>query len=184
MARCKNCNEKFIPKVFNSKYCSKEQCQDISIKLILNRVRVIKRKKWTKDKREIKERLRTNADWLKDAQKVVNKYIRIRDKDELNCISCGKQINGVRHASHYLSAGHHTSVRFNTDNIWVSCYKCNIMLSGNQIEYRIRLIKKIGIKRVEHLERISNEIKRYSILEIKDLIKEFKVKIKLLYLKS
>lgn len=91
-----------------------------------------------------------------------------------------EKINGVRHASHYLSAGNNYSVRFNTDNIWVSCYKCNVMLSGNQLEYRKRLIEKIGIERVEYLESIAKETVKYTVEDLQNIIKEFKEKIKLL----
>jgi len=176
--RCKNCNIKFEVKKFNNKYCNAEECQNLMIKGVLKKVKVKKDKEQRKDKKERLERLKTNSDWLRDTQKVVNKYIRERDKDELNCISCGKVINGVRHASHFMSSGGHSSVRFNTDNIWVSCYKCNVMLSGNQLPYRIRLIEKIGIDRVEYIERIANETRRYSIEELKEIIKEFKQKLK------
>ena len=155
-------------------------CQNLMIKEALKKSKAKKVKEWNKEKKEALERLKTNSDWLKDTQKVVNKYIRERDKNELTCISCSKVINGVRHASHFMSSGGHSNIRFNTDNIWVSCYKCNVMLSGNQLPYRVRLIEKIGIKRVEHLESIANETRRYSVDELKEIMKVFKEKIKML----
>ena len=176
--KCKNCRDKFIPKVFNIKYCDKELCRSVMIKEALKNSKAKKVKEWNKEKKVRKEALKTNSDWLKDCQKVVNKYIRERDKNNPNCISCGKIINGVRHASHFMSSGGHSNIRFNTDNIWVSCYKCNVMLSGNQLPYRVRLIEKIGIKRVEYIESIANETRRYSIDELKKIIKEFKKKTK------
>jgi hypothetical protein len=89
-----------------------------------------------------------------------------------------KKINGVEHASHYLSAGGHSNVRFHEDNVWTSCYKCNVMLSGNQIEYRKQLIIKIGVERVEWLEQNGSKEKKYSIEELKEIIKIYKAKCK------
>lgn len=167
---CKICKSKFEPLRPLQMVCS--------VKCGIIYTNKQKDKEWKKEKAKKKKELLTLQDWIKIAQQIVNKYIRERDKNELNCISCGKLIKGVRHASHYLSAGNHYSVRFNTDNIWVSCYKCNVMLSGNQIEYRKRLIDKIGIERVEYLESIANETVKYSIEDLQNIIKEFKKKIK------
>ena len=176
--KCKSCKSKFEQKYFLQKYCMDDTCQNLMIREALKQSKDKKVKEWNKEKKVRKEALKTNSDWLKDCQKVVNKYIRERDKNNPNCISCGKIINGVRHASHFMSSGGHSNIRFNTDNIWVSCYKCNVMLSGNQLPYRVRLIEKIGIKRVEYIESIANETRRYSIDELKKIIKEFKKKTK------
>jgi hypothetical protein len=125
----------------------------------------------------MKNDLKTTQDWLKEAQTIFNKFIRLRDNG-LPCISCGQKINGVKHASHYLSSGGHSAVRFHEDNVWVSCYKCNVMLSGNQIQYRRSLIKKIGVERVEWLEENGSKVKKWTIEELKELIKYYKQKIK------
>jgi len=53
-------------------------------------------------------------------------------------------------------------LRFNTWNVHASCATCNSVLSGNLIEYRIRLRLKLGDERVEWLEN-QNEIVRYDI---------------------
>jgi hypothetical protein len=168
--RCKNCKEKFEPVRFNHKYCLKDEC-------VRAFVAEAREKQWKQTKTRMKENLKTTSDWLKEAQVVFNKYIRERDKNK-PCISCGSKINGVKHASHYLSAGGHSNVRFHEDNVWVSCYKCNVMLSGNQIEYRKRLIQKIGVERVEWLENNGNIVKKWTKEELKLLITEYKKKTK------
>ena len=175
--KCKECGEVFQKLRPLQSVCGYE-CSKVNAKKQTKKKKDKKLKEINKDVRERKEKLKTNSDWLRDTQKVVNKYIRERDKNELNCISCGKFINGVRHASHYMSSGGHSNIRFNTDNIWVSCYKCNVMLSGNQLPYRVRLIEKIGLKRVEYIESIAHDTKRYSIDELKDIMIVFKLKIK------
>jgi hypothetical protein len=170
MPRCKNCKEKFEPIRFNQKYCLKDEC-------VRAFVAEAREKQWKQTKTRMKENLKTTSDWMKEAQKVFNTYIRHRDKAQ-PCISCGSKINGVKHASHYLSAGGHSNVRFHEDNVWVSCYKCNVMLSGNQIEYRKRLIQKIGVERVEWLENNGNIVKKWTKEELKLLITEYKKKTK------
>ena len=92
-----------------------------------------------------KERIKTRAQWLKEAQAAVNKYVRLRDRGK-PCISCDKPDNGQhqRHASHYKSVGSNSALRFNLLNIHASCSTCNNHLSGNIGEYIPRLIAKIS----------------------------------------
>ena len=171
MKRCKNCKEPFTPiRTTLERYCSKSECMQVFIS-------EAKEKAWKKIKAVKKEELMSLSDHLKITQAIVNKWIRLRDKEEL-CISCGKHINGVEHASHYLSSGGHSNVRFHEDNIWKSCYKCNVMLSGNQLEYRKRLIEKIGADRVEWLEANGSIVKKWTIEELKEIQDFYRKKIK------
>ncbi len=125
----------------------------------------IKQKIARKVTREKKEKLKTARDWAKEAQAAVNLYIRTRDKGK-PCISCDKPDVGVRNASHYRSAGACSSLRFNTFNNHASCYSCNCALSGNLLEYRIRLVKLIGQEKVDWLES-QNVVVRYSVVYLK-----------------
>jgi len=43
-------------------------------------------------------------------------------------------------------------VRFNEDNVHLSCRKCNYFLAGNLIPYHIELINRIGEERVIALQ--------------------------------
>ena len=168
--RCKNCKEKFEPKTFLQKYCFKDECMRVFVEKT-------KEKAWKEKKQKMQQDLETVQDYVKMAQIIFNKYIRLRDKGNV-CISCQKPINGVSHASHYLSAGGHSNVRFNEDNVWVSCYKCNVMLSGNQVEYRKALIKKIRIERVEWLEDNGSIERKFTKEELKNLMQKYKLKCK------
>jgi hypothetical protein len=66
------------------------------------------------------------------------------------CISCGKY--STLQAGHYYSGGHYPELRFNEQNVNGQCTRCNLKLSGNLIEYRKGLVKKIGIDEVEKLD--------------------------------
>ena len=122
--------------------------------------------------KKAKERVKTRGDWLKEAQTAFNKYIRLRDKDE-RCISCGNDTNdrdlltGSRwDAGHYRSVGSAPELRFEESNCFKQCVKCNRNLSGNSVSYRVNLVKKIGLDKVEWLEG-PHEPKKYTIEDIK-----------------
>ena len=170
MSRCKNCKEKFEPIRFNMKYCLKDECVRVWVESE-------KAKTWKKTKAKAKLDLMTLSDYLKLTQQVFNKWINLRDKG-LPCISCDKPINGRVNASHYFNANNHWNVRFNEFNVHSSCITCNQYLSGNLIEYRSRLINKIGIEQLTLLELEANKTRKFTIEELKQIINTYKLKIK------
>ena len=123
-----------------------------------------------------KEKVKTLSEWLKDAQYWFNRYIRLRDKDE-PCISCQRHHDGQYHAGHYRTTKAASQLRFNEDNCHKQCAPCNNHLSGNIGEYRINLIKKIGIDKVDDIES-NQDARRYTIDECKELIATYKRKCK------
>ena len=130
-----------------------------------------------------KESIKTRSQWAADAQFWVNKFIRLRDSSNY-CISCEKVMNeggyigaGGVHAGHYRSRGACPELRFNELNIHAQCAQCNNERSGNIAEYRIRLIKKIGLDKVEWLEG-PHEPAKYTIDDLKELIIKYKAKCK------
>lgn len=122
-----------------------------------------------KANKEAKEKLKTKSNHLSDCQTACNKVIRIRDRDD-GCISCDKPSTwgGQWHASHYRPRGNCSSLRFHSMNIHKSCSECNNHKSGNLIEYRIGLIKKIGFKNVEWLES-QNRTYSWDVDDVKEL---------------
>jgi len=116
-----------------------------------------------------KEKLKTAGDYIKEAQAAVNKYIRIRDHGK-PCISCGylpvQKAGGTIDAGHYRSRGAASHLRFNVLNIHAQCVKCNRFNSGNAIDYRINLIKKIGVELVDKLE-ADNQPRKFTIEYLK-----------------
>jgi hypothetical protein len=52
------------------------------------------------------------------------------------------------------------------------------MLSGNAVSYRIRLIDKIGVERVEWLEQNAYIEKKWTVDELKEIQEIYKAKIK------
>ena len=113
--------------------------------------------------RQRKLAIKSRADWLAECQAIVNKYVRLRDKD-LPCCSCDRPASwdGQWHASHYRSVGAASAVRFNLWNIHKGCSICNNHLSGNIANYRPRIIERIGVDRFEWLEG-QNQLTRYQV---------------------
>ena len=178
--KCKECGAYYIKKQSTQQVCSMKCAIAYS-----KRKAEEKRKKQEKSDRleasrrmrERKEKLKSRSDWLKDLQRVFNEFIRLRDVD-LPCISCGRYHQGQYHAGHYRSVGACPELRFNEDNAHKQCSACNSHLSGNILEYRLGLIEKIGLERVEFLERKDHPPLKLSVEEIKDLIKVYKAKCK------
>lgn len=125
-----------------------------------------------------KKRLKDNDKSLrtKEAQKAFNAFIRARDND-LPCVSCGRHHIGQYHAGHYKSVGSSPELRFEEINNNKQCAPCNNHLSGNIENYRINLIKKIGLDKVEWLEG-PHEPKKYTCAELKAIEVYYKEKIK------
>jgi hypothetical protein len=170
MSRCKNCKQKFEPIRFNQKYCLDSKCVRVWVESE-------KEKVWKKTKAKAKQDLMTLSDYLKLTQQVFNKWINLRDKGN-PCISCDKPITGRVNASHFWNANNHYNVRFNEDNVHSSCITCNQFLSGNLLEYRTRLISKIGEQRFNTLEADARKTRKFTIDELKELIQEYKKKSK------
>ena len=115
------------------------------------------RKEKRTETRQAKEKLKTRAQWMREAQAAFNAYVRVRDKD-LPCISCGLNKNDNHmtgsgwDAGHYRSRGASPHLRFHLWNVHKQCVKCNRYLSGNVSNFRIGLVRKIGADRVLQLE--------------------------------
>lgn len=92
------------------------------------------------------------------AQIAFNTYIRERDKDE-PCISCGTT-KAKWDAGHYRTVAAAPQLRFHPLNTHKQCSVCNQHKSGELIEYRKNLVKKIGEDKVKWLEE-NNKTRRY-----------------------
>ena len=167
---CKVCKELYQPIRPLQSVCSPNCAWD--------HARTVRVKAERKETKELKVKLKTKAEWLKEAQAIFNQYIRLRDKDA-PCISCQRFHTGQYHAGHYKTTGSHPELRFNEFNVHKQCAPCNNHLSGNIINYRLNLVKKIGLDEVEWLES-NHTANKYTIDDIKALKVLYKQKIKAL----
>lgn len=124
--------------------------------------------------RVAKERIKSRGQWIKEAQQAVNAFIRERDHG-LPCISCGRDHQGQWHAGHYRPTSTNPELRFTEQNIHRQCSACNNHLHGNLTNYRISLIRRIGLEAVEWLEG-KHEPAKYTIDELKEIKKTYSQK--------
>jgi hypothetical protein len=111
--------------------------------------------------REAKKKLKSRSDYMKETQQVFNEWIRMRDADQ-PCISCGRFHEGQWHAGHYRTVSSSPELRFEPLNCWKQCQPCNNHKSGDIVNYRINLVRRIGADKVDWLEG-PHEAKRYTI---------------------
>ncbi|KTC59091.1 recombination protein NinG [Pseudomonas savastanoi] len=119
-----------------------------------------------------KEKLKSRSDHMKDTQQAFNEWVRHRDMGE-PCVSCGRHHNGQWHAGHYRSVGGHPALRFEPLNVWRQCAPCNTHKSGDLVNYRAELVRRIGIVNVEWLEG-PHEPQKYTVEELKALTAKYR----------
>jgi hypothetical protein len=151
------------------KYCLKDECVRVWVEKT-------KEKAWKEKKQKMQQELETVQDYIKMTQIIFNKYIRLRDKGQV-CISCNKPAL-KENAGHFWSAGGHSNVRFNEDNVHLQCEYCNTYLSGNLIMYNNNLLYKLGSDRFIKLHEQAHITKKWTKDELIEIIKEYKLKIK------
>ena len=104
---------------------------------------------------ERKQSLKTRSDYVKEAQTAFNRYVRIRDAKR-GCISCGsmpeQKLGGTMDCGHYRSRGSAPHLKFDLRNTAGQCVKCNRYQSGAVTDFRIGLIRRWDIDRIEDLE--------------------------------
>jgi hypothetical protein len=138
---CTVCRKDFEPRMPMARVCSLPCARKVPI---------LKRKAEKSADKAKREKLKTRAKWVQEAQQAFNAWIRLRDAG-LGCISCGA-FDGKRNAGHYLSTGARPELRFDEDNVHGQCERCNTYLHGNLIAYRAALLERIGADGVARLE--------------------------------
>ena len=142
----------------------------------LEKARAQQERQRRKSQREAKDRIKTKSEHAKEAQAAFNAWVRARDEVDA-CISCGRHHKGQYHAGHYRTVGACPELRFEPLNAHKQCAPCNNHLSGNLVEYRIRLARKIGQDSLDWLEG-PHEPKRYTIEDLKAIKAEYRRKLR------
>lgn len=177
---CKNpaCGEKFVAQRLGQAVCS-PKC-GLAIKDVnADKARKSLDQVGRADIRVRKQALKTRADHMRDAQKAFNEFIRVRDQLAGHpCISSGRPLDWAGNAvdaGHYRSVGAAPHLRFDERNCHAQSKQDNRYLSGNAIDYRIGLIKRIGRDEVELLE-ADQSVRKYTIEDLKAITAEYRAK--------
>ena len=132
------------------------------------------------DRKKVKAKLddmQTKPQLIKKGQTAFNAFIRARDAGK-PCISCGVplptgQVGGNFDCGHYRSVGSAPHMRFVEDNAHGQCKRCNMHLAGNHVEYRKKLIERIGLASVESIES-DNTLRKYTHQGLIELAKQYR----------
>lgn len=174
---CKNpaCAAKFTPQRLGQSVCS-PICA-LAIKDVhKERARKALAQVERKAIKAAKERIKSRGDYLREAQTAFNAWVRERDA-QLPCVSCGRHHQGQWHAGHYRTVAGSPELRFEPLNVWKQCAPCNNHKSGDIVNYRLELVRRIGAEQVAWLEG-PHEPKRYTIEDLKAIAAEYRAKLR------
>ena len=166
MKTCRQCGTSFMPARFAAKVCSP---------MCARRYVAETKKIETAATKARKEAIKTIPQLIAEAQKEFNAFIRERDRLAGHpCISSGRPLdwsgNSVD-AGHYRSTGAASHLRFDERNVHAQSKHDNQYKAGNVVEYRLNLIKRIGLEAVEALEADNDPVKwdRDTLRQIKTI---------------
>ena len=171
--RVETCRASFVPAVSFQTWCSPD-CG-----VVIARAKAEKKRKSLAqvERREIKvrkQKLKSRAAHAKDTQQAFNEWVRIRDA-ALPCVSCSRHHDGQYHAGHYRTVAASPELRFEPLNVHKQCAPCNNHKSGDIVNYRIELVKRIGAEAVEWLEG-PHEPKKYTVEQLKAMTAAYRAK--------
>lgn len=113
----------------------------------------------------------------KQTQTVFNKYIRERDSSNgyFTCISCNltlpvKSMN----AGHYFNTKHYNHLRFDEENCFGECQRCNGFNEAHLIGYTLNLKKKLGDEKYfELLKRATIKLPEFTREELEAIKQKY-----------
>jgi hypothetical protein len=177
LSKCKICREVFT-KTSSTQICCSYPCALKYAGTQREKKEAREAKVERSKTKQRKEALKSLTELANEAQIPFNKFIRLRDQGK-PCISCQRSLLLKVNAGHYRTRGAANHLRFNEDNCHLQCEHCNSFLSGNIINYRPNLIKKIGLEAVEALEN-DNRTHKYTREELIEIKKEYQNKCKII----
>ena len=116
------------------------------------------------DLRARKKEIMTRSQWYDKLQKLVNQWVKFRDKDQ-PCCTCGTTNQKIKYdAGHFIPQKGYDPRRFELTNIHKQCsMQCNQHGSGKRAEYREFIKEKYG---EDHLFWIESEVEHKPLKEV------------------
>ncbi len=176
-AKCKAAGDVLGVKMLCSPGCAAEFAStNLVPKIQKEREQKAKREK-TKAKKVAKEKLKSIADWEREAQTEINRYVRARDHGK-PCVSCDKpydevmaeqgwKTGGAWDCGHWRTRAAAPQLRFNLYNMHSQCKSCNAGSGkyGRKAEsvgqgYDRIITERLGAERVEWLRNYNEPSKK------------------------
>ncbi len=160
-----------------------EHCGTVIALAKLEKIKASKAKAARKVDKAHKDKLKTKADWTKEAQDAMALYVRTRDAAK-PCVSCGAPprascalTGGAWDCGHMRSVGTSKATRFNLHNLAKQCKRCNRDMGGAAIDFRREQVKRIGLDKVEAVEQ-DNRVRKFTVEYLQRLKRIFTKKAK------
>jgi len=157
---------------------------DCAVVIAVTKLDAQKAKKQRAERAQDKAKLdgmKTYPQLIADCQRAFNAVVRCRDMLAGHaCISSGRALDwsgNAVDAGHYRSTGSAPHLRFNFDNCHAQSKHDNQYKAGNAVDYRIGLIARIGLARVEALE-ADNTPAKWTHDDLRRMTKEFRAQLK------
>lgn len=177
----KGCGNRFQPRNMTHKVCGPD-CGAVFAVAERKRLDAKQAKQErAQDKAKI-DGMKTYPQLVADCQKAFNAVVRQRDQGQ-PCICCGRTsektyLTGSNwDCGHFRSTGSAPHLRFNFDNAHRQLVYCNRHGAGRAVDYRLGLIARIGLARVEALE-ADNTPAKWTHDELRQMAKQFRAQLK------
>lgn len=118
----------------------------------------------------------TEPDLVKKLDRVFSRYIRLRDtmpSGVFQCISCGRIKRFEEGDCGHFYSRTHMATRWDEDNCHAECRACNRFSADHLLGYRERLVRKIGLVRVDRLAVMAHSVKHWQHFELEAMIEHY-----------
>lgn len=109
-----------------------------------------------------------------------SRFIRARDciastedVESGQCITCKEMIPFKKAQAGHFIGGRSGGVLFDEEIVHLQCYRCNVALKGNYVEYTLEMIKRHGIEKVEELKLRKHLSIKYKVFDYERIRKEY-----------
>jgi len=176
------CHTRFEPDRPFIRHCSDDCGAALGI-LRIEKAKAAKAKAERKVDKAKKDGMKRRADWIADAQKAFNAWVRARDiAAGHGCIDCGKPFEPMKpggsiDAGHYLARGGSPHLKFDERNCFAQRKNCNRPGGTTREAFRKGVEARIGTEALEALES-DQESRDMSIDDLKEIIAKYRGKLK------
>ena len=129
-----------------------------------------KKRSTTRPKTETRSKL------VKKLDTIFSQYIRLSESGNDGygiCITCGeKKFWKEAQACHFFTRGRQAT-RWDEDNVHFGCYRCNVLLKGNYINYTRYMLDSYSREFVEQLEYRSLNGDKITTPQLRDMIQHY-----------
>ena len=173
-----------MAKVKQCKHCGSEthlslSCFKAPRKPVRRSVAAPKAKK-AKTSTKKKPKAKTRSYYVKKLDAVFSQYIRLSESDSEGygeCITCGIRLFWKEaQACHFYTRGRYPT-RWDEDNVHYGCYRCNVLLKGNYINYTREMLDRYSREFIDQLECKSLNGEKTPTPELKEMIEHYSTEV-------